>query len=50
MVKVPFALGEAGAVGFPQTADRASKWICPACDADVIVKRGPMLQGEMRQR
>jgi hypothetical protein len=43
MVKVPFALGEAGAVGFPQTADRASKWICPACDADVIVKRGPII-------
>lgn len=43
MVKVPFALSTQGSVAFPQKADRASKWTCPTCDAQVIVKRGSIL-------
>lgn len=43
MVKVPFALDNKGSVGFPQTANRESKWKCPSCTSDVIVKRGSIL-------
>lgn len=43
MVKVPFALDNKGKVGFPQTANRDSKWKCPSCTSEVIVKRGSIM-------
>lgn len=43
MVKVPFALNKKGEVEFPQNANRKSKWSCPSCSSELVVKRGSIL-------